>query len=129
MNFFKKFVERRRPHVIGLCGENLESTRLRRDLEDCLNAMVSEGEISRAPPVYIMDNEAAKVYMLSKGALVSFSSVFRAVVGSRCGFCSGLLFRDLLQELLFLGKFSAWRFLLLLIFFVVVCLLHQNCCF
>ncbi|VDO79503.1 unnamed protein product [Heligmosomoides polygyrus] len=73
MNFFKKFVERRRPHVIGLCGENLESTRLRRDLEDCLNAMVSEGEISRAPPVYIMDNEAAKVYMLSKGALAEHS--------------------------------------------------------
>uniref|UniRef100_A0A0K0DMN9 Suppressor of Ty 6 homolog n=1 Tax=Angiostrongylus cantonensis TaxID=6313 RepID=A0A0K0DMN9_ANGCA len=71
MNFFKTFVERRRPHVIGLCGENLDSIRLRRDIEECLNRMVSEGEIPRAPPVYIMDNEAAKVYMLSKGAAVS----------------------------------------------------------
>ncbi|VDO47844.1 unnamed protein product [Haemonchus placei] len=73
MNFFKKFVERRRPHVIGLCGENLESIRLRRDIEECLNSMVAEGEISRAPPVYIMDNEAAKVYMLSKGAIAEHS--------------------------------------------------------
>ncbi|KAK6047978.1 S1 RNA binding domain protein, partial [Cooperia oncophora] len=73
MNFFKKFVERRRPHVIGLCGENLESIRLRRDLEECLNTMVSEGDISRAPPVYILDNEAAKVYMLSKGAIAEHS--------------------------------------------------------
>ncbi|PIO69013.1 hypothetical protein TELCIR_09184 [Teladorsagia circumcincta] len=73
MNFFKKFVERRRPHVIGLCGENLESIRLRRDIEECLNAMVADGEISRAPPVYIMDNEAAKVYMLSKGAITEHS--------------------------------------------------------
>ncbi|KAK6029056.1 S1 RNA binding domain protein [Ostertagia ostertagi] len=73
MNFFKKFVERRRPHVIGLCGENLESIRLRRDIEECLNAMVADGEISRAPPVYILDNEAAKVYMLSKGAIAEHS--------------------------------------------------------
>ncbi|KAK5973182.1 Transcription elongation factor spt6 [Trichostrongylus colubriformis] len=73
MNFFKKFVERRRPHVIGLCGENLESIRLRRDLEECLNSMVADGEISRAPPVYILDNEAAKVYMLSKGAITEHS--------------------------------------------------------
>ncbi|VDM59379.1 unnamed protein product, partial [Angiostrongylus costaricensis] len=71
MNFFKTFVERRRPHVIGLCGENLDSIRLRRDIEECLSRMVSEGEIPRAPPVYIVDNEAAKVYMLSKGATVS----------------------------------------------------------
>ncbi|KJH52525.1 S1 RNA binding domain protein [Dictyocaulus viviparus] len=70
MNFFKKFVERRRPHVIGLCGENIESIRLRHDVEDCLNRMVSDGELSRAPPVYILNNEAAKVYMLSKGAAV-----------------------------------------------------------
>ncbi|KAK6743076.1 hypothetical protein RB195_010379 [Necator americanus] len=68
MNFFKKFIERRRPHVIGLCGENLEATRLRRDVEECLSSMVAEGDLSRAPPVHIIDNEAAKVYMLSKTA-------------------------------------------------------------
>ncbi|KIH61794.1 S1 RNA binding domain protein [Ancylostoma duodenale] len=73
MNFFKKFVERRRPHVIGLCGENLDAIRLRRDVEECLSNMVAEGELSRAPPVYIMDNEAAKVYMLSKSAMSEHS--------------------------------------------------------
>ncbi|KAJ1367194.1 hypothetical protein KIN20_028058 [Parelaphostrongylus tenuis] len=73
MNFFKTFVERRRPHVIGLCGENLDSIRLRRDIEEFLNTMVSEGELPRAPPVYIMDNEAAKVYMLSKAAATEHS--------------------------------------------------------
>ncbi|KHJ99434.1 hypothetical protein OESDEN_00577 [Oesophagostomum dentatum] len=75
MNFFKKFVERRRPHVIGLCGEDLDAIRLRRDVEECLNKMVADGELTRAPPVYIMDNEAAKVYMLSKSAMEELSSV------------------------------------------------------
>ncbi|VDM69768.1 unnamed protein product [Strongylus vulgaris] len=73
MNFFKKFVERRRPHVIALCGENLDAIRLRRDVEECLNSMVAENELTRAPPVYIMDNEAAKVYMLSKSAMSEHS--------------------------------------------------------
>lgn len=82
MNFFKKFVERRRPHVIGLCGENLDAIRLRRDVEECLSNMVAEGELSRAPPVYIMDNEAAKVYMLSKSAMVSVG--YQGALGFRC---------------------------------------------
>ncbi|VDK40399.1 unnamed protein product [Cylicostephanus goldi] len=73
MAFFKKFVERRRPHVIALCGENLDAIRLRRDIEECLNSMVAESELTRAPPVYIMDNEAAKVYMLSKSAMTEHS--------------------------------------------------------
>uniref|UniRef100_A0A1I7XT04 Suppressor of Ty 6 homolog n=1 Tax=Heterorhabditis bacteriophora TaxID=37862 RepID=A0A1I7XT04_HETBA len=70
MGLLKKFVERRRPHVIGLAGENMDAIRLKRDLEDMVNNMVSDNELSRAPPVFIIDNDAAKVYMQSKSALV-----------------------------------------------------------
>ncbi|CAB3402517.1 unnamed protein product [Caenorhabditis bovis] len=69
MDLFKKFVQRRRPHVIGLNIEDIECQRLKRDIEEALQEIQSEGLISRIPPVVLMDTEVAKVYMKSNSAL------------------------------------------------------------
>ncbi|CAJ0606133.1 unnamed protein product [Cylicocyclus nassatus] len=39
----KKFMERRRPHVIALCGENLDAS-LRKDVQESLYSMVAESD-------------------------------------------------------------------------------------
>ncbi|EFO98528.1 CRE-EMB-5 protein [Caenorhabditis remanei] len=65
MDLFKKFVQRRRPHAIGLNIEDMDCTRLKRDLEEAVQELYSQNMIIRQIPVFLMDNEAAKVYMRS----------------------------------------------------------------
>nr|Q93148.2 RecName: Full=Suppressor of Ty 6 homolog; AltName: Full=Abnormal embryogenesis protein 5 [Caenorhabditis briggsae] len=65
MELFKKFVQRRRPHAIALNIEDMECTRLKRDLEEAVAELYSQSKIFSQINVYLMDNELAKVYMRS----------------------------------------------------------------
>lgn len=85
MDLFKKFVQRRKPHAIGLNIEDMECTRLKvctsfehlilkncnfqRDLEEAVADLFSQNLIYKPIPVFLMDNEAAKVYMRSNVSL------------------------------------------------------------
>ncbi|EGT52037.1 hypothetical protein CAEBREN_17429 [Caenorhabditis brenneri] len=65
MELFKKFLQRRRPHAIGLNTEDMECTKLKRDLEEAVAELSIKKQIPKSIPVFLMDNEAAKVYMRS----------------------------------------------------------------
>lgn len=67
LNYLRKFVDKRRPHVIAICGESLEARYLKEDVELTLRDIQ---DLNRDIPVEIVDNEAAKVYMYSKQAMV-----------------------------------------------------------
>ena len=71
MNYLSKFIEKRRPHIIAICGENLEARYLKEDVERIVHD-IQDG--SRDIPVEYVDNEAAKVYMHSKQAMVNILS-------------------------------------------------------
>ena len=71
MDFFKRMVERKRPHIIGLCAEDIEAIRLKKDLEIAIKEMVREGVIPNEIQVAFLEADVAKVYMNSKTALVS----------------------------------------------------------
>lgn len=82
MDLFKKMVERKRPHIIGLCAESLEATRLKKDLEQAIGEMLSQETITQNIEVAFIECDAAKVFMNSKQAIVSlpflrFLSKFR----------------------------------------------------
>ncbi|CAI5444808.1 unnamed protein product [Caenorhabditis angaria] len=72
MDLFKKFVQRRRPHAIGINIENMECQRLKKDVELAIDDLVGEGLIIRRPAVILMDNEPAKIYMNSKQSVAEF---------------------------------------------------------
>uniref|UniRef100_A0A1I7T2H6 Suppressor of Ty 6 homolog n=1 Tax=Caenorhabditis tropicalis TaxID=1561998 RepID=A0A1I7T2H6_9PELO len=65
MELFKKFVQRRRPHAIGLNIEDMDCLQLKRDLDEAIIELLTKGHIYRTIPVFLMDSEAAKVYMRS----------------------------------------------------------------
>ncbi|CAI4228912.1 unnamed protein product [Auanema sp. JU1783] len=65
----KKFIERKRPHIIAIAAENMDAMRLQRDVEDVLRTLMENDTISRKPNVAIMNNEVAKVYMNSRQAM------------------------------------------------------------
>ncbi|VDD93440.1 unnamed protein product [Enterobius vermicularis] len=69
LNYLRKFVDKRRPHVIAICGESLEARYLKEDVELTLRDIQ---DLNRDIPVEIVDNEAAKVYMYSKQAMAEF---------------------------------------------------------
>lgn len=68
MIHLRKFIEKRRPHVIAICGENMDAYYLRRDIESLLHEISG---IAKEISVEIVDNEAAKIFMHSKQAIVS----------------------------------------------------------
>lgn len=70
MIYLRKFIEKRRPRVIALCGENMDAYYLRRDIESLLQEISG---MAKEIFVEIVDNEAAKIYMHSKQAIVSAS--------------------------------------------------------
>lgn len=71
MEYLGKFIEKRRPHVVAICGENLHAYYLKRDIEIMLRQLAESNNMP-VIPVEIVDNEAAKVYMHSKQAAVRF---------------------------------------------------------
>ncbi len=64
----KRFVVRRRPHVIAIAGESLDALYIKADIETALTELLDSGEISQRINVEIIDNELAKVYMNSRRA-------------------------------------------------------------
>ncbi|KAK6102088.1 SH2 domain family protein [Brugia pahangi] len=71
MIHLRKFIEKRRPHVIAICGENMDAYYLRRDIESLLHEISG---IAKEISIEIVDNEAAKIYMHSKQAITEFSN-------------------------------------------------------
>lgn len=68
MIYLRKFIEKRRPHVIAISGENMDAYYLRRDIESLLREISG---ITKEISVEIVDNEAARIYMHSKQAIVN----------------------------------------------------------
>uniref|UniRef100_A0A915AX80 Suppressor of Ty 6 homolog n=5 Tax=Parascaris univalens TaxID=6257 RepID=A0A915AX80_PARUN len=71
MEYLGKFIAKRRPHVVAICGENLHAYYLKRDIEIMLRQLAESNNLP-VIPVEIVDNEAAKVYMHSKQAATEF---------------------------------------------------------
>ncbi|VDK26654.1 unnamed protein product [Anisakis simplex] len=72
MESLSNFIDKRRPHVLAICGESLDAFYLKRDIEVILRQL-AESNGTTITPVEIVDNEAAKVYMHSKQAIVSYN--------------------------------------------------------
>lgn len=66
-----KLIERRQPHLIAINGENMDAPRLAEDVRQILSE-----ESFQQIPVEIANNEAAKVYMNSRMALVKIKNNF-----------------------------------------------------
>lgn len=72
MDLFKKMINRKRPQIIGLCVENMEVLRLKRELEIAIEDLLRDGTISNPIDVVFVENDAPKAYMNSKQAMVSY---------------------------------------------------------
>ncbi|GMT19975.1 hypothetical protein PFISCL1PPCAC_11272, partial [Pristionchus fissidentatus] len=66
---FTRFVNKHRPHVIAVAGENLQARFVKLDMEKVVMQLYADGKISSNIQVVIHDNDAAKVYMQSKQAV------------------------------------------------------------
>lgn len=72
MTTLRNFIIRRRPHIIGISGEDLEALRLAEDVRKLIQQMYNDGELTYEIPIEVTDNEVSKVYMNSRMALVCF---------------------------------------------------------
>uniref|UniRef100_A0A914VLR4 Suppressor of Ty 6 homolog n=1 Tax=Plectus sambesii TaxID=2011161 RepID=A0A914VLR4_9BILA len=72
MEELKRFVLRRKPHVIAVSGENLDALFIKSDVEAALQELIDAGDLRQRVSVEIVDNELAKVYMNSKRAQIDF---------------------------------------------------------
>ncbi|KAK0416608.1 hypothetical protein QR680_012588 [Steinernema hermaphroditum] len=69
---FKQFVARKKPHIIGIAAENLDTMWIKQDLETAIRELVEESELRRMINVDYVDNEVCKIYMNSKMAQSEF---------------------------------------------------------
>lgn len=68
----RQFVINKRPQVIVIGGESMDSIMIKQDIVELLQEMEASGELSRALDVEIIDNDLAKVYMNSHKAQDDF---------------------------------------------------------
>lgn len=73
MELLRKFLEKRHPHVIAIAGENMDAYYLKKDIEAMISSFFSRSD-NFDTAVEIVDNEAAKIYMHSKQAMVRIYS-------------------------------------------------------
>ncbi|CAJ0962765.1 unnamed protein product, partial [Mesorhabditis belari] len=66
------FIAKRRPHVIVICGEDMDAKRFQNETSRLVSELLNTGKISSAPEVMIVENELAKVYSQSKMAASEF---------------------------------------------------------
>lgn len=81
----RKFIERKRPHAVALCGEDMNARYIRREIEVLLHEI---GGYFSEVPVEIVDNEAAKVFMHSKQAVVSTTALLSKNTNNETTFTS-----------------------------------------
>lgn len=74
--FSRRFILRKKPHVIVIGGESREALNVKADVSDCVQQLVDDEQFPRIP-IEIADNHISKVYSNSiRGRVCIFSVIY-----------------------------------------------------
>ncbi|RVE50918.1 hypothetical protein evm_004485 [Chilo suppressalis] len=95
MTALRRFILRKKPHVIVIGGESREALQVKADVAECVQQLVEDDQFPRIP-IEIMDNHISKIYSNSirgRNDFREYPDILRQAV------CQGRLLQDPLMEI------------------------------
>ncbi|XP_068633718.1 transcription elongation factor SPT6 [Battus philenor] len=95
MSAIRRFILRKKPHVVVIGGESREAQNIKADISDCIQRLVDDEQFPRIP-IEIADNHISKIYSNSIRGRNDFREYPEML---RQAICQGRLLQDPLMEI------------------------------